>query len=746
VQRLAPEQRRALDALCRLYGVERSYHSALTGAVVRPSDESVLAVLAALGAPISGAGELRSALRERRLQLARRVLEPVAVAWDGAATTVTLRLPAAVAGAGADGGPRVAVEVALEDGTRRELPARLATPRTGGLERVENESFALRRLRLPADLPSGYHRLEVEVAGGRHAAHLICAPTRPAPAVSSPADASGARVWGAFLPLYALHSGRSWGAGDLTDLAALRQWLAGRGAQLVATLPLLAAFLDEPCQPSPYMPASRRFWNEFYLDPTALPEFEGCAPARALVASPEMQRELEALRGGRLVDWKRAAAARRRVLALLAEECFARGGEPRAALEAHVAAHPLLERYARFRAAAERLRQPWMRWPAAQRDGTLPAVAGDEAAIRYHLYAQWRTGQALQRLAADGGPGLYLDLPLGTHSDGFDTWSEQAAFAAGVSGGAPPDAFFTQGQDWGFPPLHPERVREQGHRYFAECVRHQMAVARALRIDHVMGLHRLYWVPHGAPPTDGTYVGMPVDELYAVLSLESARSGALVVGEDLGTVPPGVRPAMGKHGLLRTHVIECELSPAEGAALPDVQDRSLATLNTHDLPTVTAFLRGADISDRVELGLLDTKALAAERRRRERQVDALVEALRRGGWLERPRSRSGVAPRPAADELLQALLAWLGAGPARLAIVNLEDLWAEPLPQNTPGTTTERDNWKRRARLALEDLMADEQVLEGLSALAAGRRARKRSPRRLDTASSRRRSPTSGTT
>ena len=740
MQRLAPEQRRALDALCRLYGVSRSYQSALTGSVVRPSDESVLSVLAALGAPLSGPSELRTALRERRLQHARRVLEPVTVVWDGAVAGVNVRLPAAaVAG---DEPPRVAATLQLEDGTRLELPARLSAPRAGGLLRVENESFARRRLRLPPGLPQGYHRLELEIAGGRHAAHVICAPTRPAPA-RSPLAARGARAWGAFLPLYALHSERSWGAGDLTDLAALREWLAGRGAQLVATLPLLAAFLDEPCQPSPYMPASRRFWNEAYLDPTSLPEFEGCAPARALVSSPELQRELEALRGGRLVDWKRAAAARRRVLSLLAEECFARGGTARAELESHVDARPLLQRYARFRAVAERLRQPWLRWPAAQRDGALPAVADDEAATRYHLYSQWRTGQALERLARDGGPGLYLDLPLGTHPDGFDAWSEQSAFAAGASGGAPPDAFFTQGQDWGFPPLHPERVREQGHRYFAECVRHQLAVASVLRIDHVMGLHRLYWIPQGAAATDGTYVAMPAEELYAVLALESQRSGALVVGEDLGTVPPGVRPAMAKHGLLRTHVIECDLSPTDGAPLPAVRKDGLATLNTHDLPTFTGFLRGGDISDRIELGLLDGKQVPAERRRRERQVTALIDALRRGGWLERPRSRSGVEPRPSADELLLALLSWMGRSRARLAIVNLEDLWGEPHPQNTPGTTTERDNWKRRARLSLEDFTGDAQVLAALAALRAGRRRRRRAS---STGASRRRSPASGTT
>ena len=590
MHRLAPEQRRALDALCRLYGVQRSYHSALTHAVVRPPVDSVLAVLAALGAPLSGPAELRGALRERRLQLARRVLEPVVVVWDGAAAGVTLRLPASAAAGAAR---QLSAAIRLEDGSLQPLPARLAA--RGGVQRVENESFALRRLRLPAGLPPGYHRLELELGGLRHGAHLISAPLRPSPR-RSPLAAPGARTWGAFLPLYALHSARSWGAGDLTDFAALREWLAGRGAHLVATLPLLAAFLDEPCQPSPYQPVSRRFWNEFYLDPTSLPEFARSAAARSLAASPEMQRELEALRGGRLVDWKRAAAARRRLLSLLADECEAGGGLERVALAAHVERRPLLLAYARFRAAAERLRQPWMRWQSAPREG---APAGDEAAVRYHLYAQWRMSQALERLAHDGGPGLYLDLPLGTHPDGFDTWSEREAFAPGVNSGAPPDEFFTQGQDWGCPPLHPERIRDQGHRYFAECVRHQVGVAKVLRIDHVMGLHRLYWVPHGAAPTDGTYVELPAEELHAVLALESERSGALVVGEDLGTVPPAVRPALSRHGLLRTHVIECELSPSR-ASMPVVQSDSLATLNTHDLPTFSAFVRGGDIADRID--------------------------------------------------------------------------------------------------------------------------------------------------
>jgi 4-alpha-glucanotransferase len=644
------------------------------------------------------------------------VLEPVVVVWDGQAVDVTLRLPAAAP-------MRAQATLRLEDGSLRALSGKLSAPRGADLVRVEGERFALRRLRLPAGLPQGYHRLDVELAQGRHAAHVISAPTR-ASAPRAPAAARAGRLWGAFLPLYALHGRRSWAAGDLTDFAALRRWLAERGADLVATLPLLAAFLDEPCQPSPYLPASRRFWNEFYLDPTSLPEFERCAPARALAGSAEMQRELERLRGGSVVPWKRAAAARRAVVQRLADACFARGGRERAALEAHVASHPLLLRYARFRALAEQRRESWARWPAALRESALAAPAAgagaqaDERGLRYHLYAQWRTAQALARLARDGGPGLYLDLPLGTHPDGFDAWAERAVFAQGVSGGAPPDDFFTQGQDWGFPPLHPERIREQGHRYFAECVRHHLAVAAVLRIDHVMGLHRLFWIPHGAPATEGTYVEQPAEELYAVLALESARSGALVVGEDLGTVPPGVRPALVRHGMLRTHVIQCELSPAARARLPVTQPGSLATLNTHDMPPFASFLRGGDIVDRAERGLLDDAQARAERRRRQRQVAALVAALRRGGWLKRS-GRAQAAPGP--EELLEAALAWLGANRARIAIVNLEDLWGETRPQNTPGTTTERANWQLRARRTLEQFTKDRRVLAALARVRDGR-------------------------
>lgn len=738
MNRLAPEQRRALDALCRLYGVQRSYHSSLTGGAVRPPDDSVFAVLAALGAPLSGAGELRTALRERRLQQARRVLEPAGVVWDGAAGSVTLRLPASAASGSRS--IRCEATLQLEDGTRRALPGKLAVPRGAASVRVENESFALRRLRLPADLPHGYHRLEVELAGGRHSTHLLCAPTRPTP--TRPAVAGQGRLWGGFLPLYALHGARSWGAGDLTDLAALREWLGGQGAQLVATLPLLAAFLDEPCQPSPYLPASRRFWNEFYLDPTSTPEFARSGAARALAASPELQRELEALRARSTVDWKRAAAARRRVVQVLADECFAQGGAERAALQAHVARHPLLERYARFRALAEQRRQPWMHWPAALREGSgvstaASAAAGanetEERAVRYHLYAQWRTAQALERLADDGGPGLYLDLPLGAHPDGFDVWSERAAFAPGVSGGAPPDDFFTQGQDWGFPPLHPERIREQGHRYFAECVRHHLAVASVLRIDHVMGLHRLYWIPHGAAATDGVYVELPAAELYATLAIEAERSGALVVGEDLGTVPPGVRPMLLRHGMLRTHVMQCELSPATGARLPAAQAVSLATLNTHDMPPFASFLRGGDIADRVDLGLLDEAGAKAERKRRQRQLEAFTAALRRGGWLKRAgrtgRPARGEPAVPAPAELLEAALSWLAATRARIAIVNLEDLWGEARPQNTPGTTTERANWQVRARRGFEEFANDAGVRALLAAFDRVRRGQRAASR-----------------
>jgi 4-alpha-glucanotransferase len=634
------------------------------------------------------------------------------VAWDGRLTPPRLRVrfPAGVAG------EPVRVSLSLEGESERHLPSdRLATPVSGPVrrtERVEGMDFVETSLALPGLLPQGYHRLTVEVGSVRGSAMVVSAPSR--------GDRDRHRSWGVFMPLHALRSARSWGVGDLTDLEELVVWVGSLGGAMVATLPLLAGFLgEEPFEPAPYSPASRLFWNELFVDPERAPELSASREARRLVSSGELRRELEALRSEPLVDYRRAMAVKRRVLEALCGHLFAEPAGKRAGeLREWARRHPLAEEYARFRATTERRASSWWSWPKRERGGRLAGEGDDPAAYRYHLYVQWLMAEqmgAISAKAKERGSGLYFDFPLGVNPDGFDTWRERDAFALAASAGAPPDPFFTGGQDWGFPPLHPERIREQGYAYPIACLRHLLEHAGVLRIDHVMGLHRLYWVPHGLDPRSGAYVRYRPEEWYAILALEAHRSGAVVVGEDLGTVPTAVRHAMARHHVYRSFVLQYEARADGPAVLPVPPRESQASLNTHDMPPFAAFWRGLELQTRVEQGWLSEGDAREQLERRARLRLAIVNVLRSGGWL--PDEVAGPAPigRRIERAVLEAALSFLAAGPAALVLVNLEDLWGETRPQNVPGTVHQYPNWRRKAKLPLEAFRLEGRVVGTLA-------------------------------
>jgi 4-alpha-glucanotransferase len=600
----------------------------------------------------------------------------------------------------------------LETGEIRQWTCKPASLPIERAAKVEKVAYAARRISL-SQLPYGYHQLELEI-GERGAETLVVSAPRKA---FVPKEEGAGKTWGVFLPLHALQSRTSWGTGDFADLGALTEWVRKQGGGVVATLPLLAAFLDEPLEPSPYMPASRLFWNECFLNIESIPELTVSPAAKALLGSGAFRRDIDGLRAAPLVDYRRGMALKRRVLSELSRTLRSHEGLRWAAFQEFVGSHPLLQDYARFRATGDRLRSPWPTWSQRQRSGELREGDYEEDAQLYHLYVQWLAHQQLQTLADKahaGEPGLYLDLPLGVHPDSFDVWRERTAFAHGVSAGAPPDRFFTQGQDWGFRPLHPQQIREQGYRHFIACLRHHLAYASILRIDHVMGLHRLFWIPNGMKAIEGVYVGYRPEEFYAILALESVRSQTLIVGEDLGTVPPSVRPAMARHDINRSYVVQHQIKPKRRSGFSIPSANSLASVNTHDMATFAGFWEGQDIQVRAEMGLLDEAGALVEQKRRTRLKNVLVAFLRRGGWLAETDSDP--------KSVLGAAFAFLGASPARAVIINLEDLWGEVLPQNVPGTGAERPNWKRKARYALEDFCQKDEVLDTLRAVNAARK------------------------
>jgi 4-alpha-glucanotransferase len=683
------DERRSLRELARLYGVQESYTDVF-GRRIQAGVDSTIAVLRAMGVPVASLRDAPGALRARKEELARRPLEPVIVAWDGRLPSVEVHVPASNTDE-----IRFALTPEGEEPDRWEA----ATPTPTG---AAKEGFAPARLALGTRLPTGRHHLWVETDHGPVRALVLSAPRRcPRP---------DERWWGVFAPLYALRSEDDWGVGSFSELARFRGWIGGLGGSVAATLPLFAQFLDEPMvEPSPYSPASRLFWNETYIDVAKAPGLDGCAEAREALDDPSFGEQLARLRKNDLTDHPAVAAAKRRILDPLAQQTFA-GTLPAGLRE--FAADPRAADYARFRAEVERRGAWWGAWPRAEREGALTGSALDDDRARYHLFVQWLATEQLSEAAgrASATAGLMLDLPIGVNGAGYDVWRERDSFAPEVAAGAPPDAFWSQGQDWGAPPPHPHGTRLAGYRYHDEVFRTLFRYAAVARIDHVIGLHRLYWVPRGASAKDGVYVRYRAQEWYALLSIAANEAQVVVVGEDLGTVPGYVRPAMKAHGLLRTYVAQRE---AGDAGLPEPPGESVAALNTHDMPTWAGFWRGTDVPLREELGLIDHD-----------QAEQILEA-RRGGRGALPASLPGLLADPDGEDpraSLEASLERLAASRAAIVMASLGDLLLEADPQNVPGTGPERLNWRRRYPWTLEEIQRRPDIASTLDRIDRSRR------------------------
>lgn len=695
-----PERLARLHELARAHGVQLSYAD-MRGQQQPASPEMLSATLNSMGVPASGDKEIAESLKQAQARRWIQGIEPVVVAWDRKPFSIDVRVPTRLRG------KAIRCVLRLEGGQEKvtSLNLRSASSET---VRVNGVGYFTAQLPLPA-LPFGYHHLELELGNRRVRSLLISAPTK---SYSKP----GVREWGIFLPLYAAHSKESWGAGNFSDWEKLCAWTASHGSKLGGTLPLLAAFLDQPaCDPSPYSPASRLFWNEFYLDIPRVPEFASCPEAQKLAGSIAFQKRLADFRKNPLIDYQSQWAVRRSILEILARFFFDRASARRSAFEQFLTNRPEVEDYARFRAVCDGQKTSWRNWPKRLRDGELREGDFDPKTKGFHLYVQWLAQEQMDQLVARSRESrceFYLDLPLGVHPDSYDIWRERNHFALAANVGAPPDHFFTQGQNWGFSPLHPQRIRELGYRHVIQFLQFQMRHTQRLRIDHVMGLHRLYWISQGFAPTQGVYVNYPAEELHAILSLESHRHRTTLVGENLGTVPPEVNAGMHRHGLSEMFVLQFEQQPDPDSALRTPPAQSVASLNTHDTPTFAAHLQALDISEQRKLGLIPKAQLQAKRAGRRKSNQALAAFLRRQGFLKADSN---------ASRIRNACLAWLARSPAEVVLVNLEDLLGETQPQNMPGTYKERPNWRRKTRLSLEQIFASQDIQRVLKRLSKER-------------------------
>ncbi len=534
-------------------------------------------------------------------------------------------------------------------------------------------------------------------------------PPEPDMAAFLPEDiAGGGRVWGISLQLYALRSQRNWGIGDFTDLAAVMRWAAGLGARYVGVNPLHAPFLAEPWRCSPYDPCSRLALNPLYIDPEAVAD----APADLRAQAADT---IAAARAADRVDYARVAAAKRPAFETLYRR-FLKAAEParRQAFErfcadggTDLARHTAFEAlHARF--AADGITGGFPAWPPAFRRPDSPEVQAfvrqNSEQLGFFAYLQWIARQQLDGAVAAGQAidppcDLYLDLAVGSSADASEMWAGQAHMANGVRLGAPPDALSATGQDWGLPPIHPGRLAAAGFDPFRRILRASMAPAGALRIDHVLGFNRQFWIPEGLPATQGGYVAFPQADMISVTAQESRRDRCLVVGVDLGTVPEGLTEA-----LHAAHILSYQVAPwargAEGALLApeDFPPLCLAVPHTHDMPPLLGFLKGGDIEARARLKLYpDAGAAVAARRQRAAEADELLAA-----W--------GVEQGAAPEAIVTAALRFLARSRAAVILAALEDLLLQEAQMNLPGTVDEHPNWRRRYARDVEDWTADDTI------------------------------------
>lgn len=721
----------ALQELARLYGVAAAYvdYRAQQREV---SLQSQAAILAAIGVDAADEQAAAAAIHQHETVRWTRLLPPVVVVEIGQPLVVPVAIPLDLDATWLEW------RITLEDNAQRRGAGRL--DKLSMIEEGSADDRAYRRvaLRLP-ELPLGYHTATIALDTGLSGElRLIVA---PAHCYEPPQIASGARAWGIAAQLYALRSPRNWGMGDFRDLRELIRHAAPFGCGIVGLNPLHALMPANPAHISPYSPSNRQFLNVLYIAVEDVPDFVECDEARQRVATADFRETLARLRATANVDYVGVAAAKFEILTLLyaSFRCnhVERGTQRCQAFRNFIEVQgEALRLHAIYDALDGHLRLQgpqywgWPSWPEDYRDPASAVVnrfARERVQdVEYFLYLQWLAADQLREAQATARElgmalGLYGDVAVGANSAGSETWSNRHLYRQGASVGAPPDALALKGQDWGIPPQDPNELRAQQYQPFIGLIRNNMRHVAALRLDHVMSLYRLWWVPRGLLSKDGTYVHYPLEDLIAIMALESERNECLVIGEDLGTVPEAMTVAMEHYRAYHYKVLLFEQEPNGTFKPPDAYvPTALAVVTTHDLPTLRGWWEEGDLALRDRLDLYpseDLKTQAHATRASERR-ELLLALVAQNLWRWSP--DQPLPPYSAA--LSRAVHAYLGLSGANVAMIQVEDLIGMGDPVNVPGTDTEHANWQRKVTQDTADVLARAEVRDILAAVDSARR------------------------
>ncbi len=727
-----------LERLAHLYGIEPGYHD-IWGQWRGASEQTLRALLAALGVDAHDPEAVDAKLRAHEREAWHRVVAPVTVlraAQLGAGVRIQLQE--------APQQRPLAWRINEESGEVREerfTPLKLALLEERDLAAGRARAFCLP---LPPDLPEGYHRLSIFEGDTLLGSGLVV--VVPERCYLPAALADNGRVWGVTVQLYGLRSARNAGIGNYSELRQCAEIWGRRGASLVGTNPLHALSLRDPGNASPYSPSSRLFFNPLYIDIEAVPDFADLA-AREPQLAATWRTQCARLREAPEVDYAGVAAAKRGMFDRLYESFRSRhlstsSARGRAFAQFRQLRGQALRRHALHEALAEFHGKPWRDWPEEYRNPVGAAVRrfSEEhpERVALHEYLQWiahaQLASAQARCHEMGMPiGLYADLAISVAPDGSEAWANQSLYVLGAHVGAPPDQFNARGQDWGLPPLAPQKLRDAAYAPLIATLRANMSHAGALRIDHVMGLSRLWWVPAGMGPDEGAYVRYPIDDLLGIVALESHRNRCLVIGEDLGTVSDELREKLAHDDVLSYRLLLFERADGRFKAPAEYPRRALVAWSTHDLPTFTGWWQEEDIRTRGRLGLADEaqRRQQADERRQER--GALVEALAREGLVEGSCARDG----PATEALRCAMHSYLARTPAQVMVVQMEDALGIDQQANVPGTIDQHPNWRRKLDLPIEAWPKDARLRsigKLLGAVRPARRHRRGAPSGLDQA------------
>ena len=691
------------------------------------SDESRAAILSSMGMHVGTAGEVSREIEKKKMRQWHDLLDPVTIISVHAQPyRLALHLPMPE---GREQTTEIKLTVEDEQGSMENIDFRAGT-----LQIAEEQTIGGRRfVRIMLPLPPkemGYYRvsaacrhqdpvLDKVVRSLEGSARLIITPD----SCYMPEQLQTGKTWGLAVNLYALRSERNWGVGDLGDLRRLVAWLSGLNAGLVGINPLHAIRNTSPFGISPYSPVSRLYRNHIYIDMEAVAETSGIRQSAPI---PET---IEVLRKGGRIDYEGVAEVKQDVLEqgfelFYRDQYLKQSPRGRAFREYLAAEGAPLEKHALFLALSEYLLNEhkaaaWPEWPEEYRSPESAAVEtfrrNNHKRILFFAYLQWLIETQMAEVsaaasAADMPVGLYGDLAIGAVDSGSDGWMYQDVLAEQATVGAPPDDFNANGQDWGFPPMIPDKLRESGYDLFIRTIRKNMQHMGALRIDHAPGLFRLFWIPKGMGAADGAYVRCNQEDLLRIIALESVRNRTLVIGEDLGTITDEMRRTLQHFGILSYRLFYFERNYPDPAFLPPERypAMALSAITTHDLPTVYGYWSGRDLDVKKQIGIISDEAqYARQKSDRERDRKLILQALQARDILPGPLSVDPSRIPAMTPELCRAIYRYLSVSPSKLVLVSLDDIVAAMDQQNLPGTVSEYPNWMQKIPLLLEEMMAD---------------------------------------